>query len=358
MKSNKLLLSALALALTLATPVVVAPLQTSAGETTKGFKDVPKTSPYYGIINEMAEKGIIGGYEDGTFRPDEPITRKHASALLDRQLKLPEVAREFKIKDMPKAHPYYDDMYKVVNKGYLKINPNGLIFPDRPLTRGEMAQVLARAYELDLNGDMHPFSGVREWNNMYVSALYNSGITTGYTDGTFREDETVTRGHFAVFMYRTMKHVEPVDIDTLTDEELNAMSNRQLANYIIPYQYHLHMYRPSDQTNDSQNYNEHYQDYWDFTRGFDSYDIEGIEYMSKYGLQKQRVPSVGAMLEDLSKNVFGLSAKETIDVLNRVFLNGDYVTSQDIPTSKKDFAMFYNYGAGNLFIEINKTKTK
>lgn len=48
------------------------------------FKDVPETHWAYEAINKLAELGVIEGYEDGTFHPDEPITRAEAVALLNR----------------------------------------------------------------------------------------------------------------------------------------------------------------------------------------------------------------------------------------------------------------------------------
>lgn len=48
------------------------------------FTDVPETHWAYEAINKFAELGIIEGYEDGTFHPDEPLTRAEAVALLNR----------------------------------------------------------------------------------------------------------------------------------------------------------------------------------------------------------------------------------------------------------------------------------
>lgn len=356
MKSNKLLL---ALALVVATPAIVVPTTlTVEAREIMDFKDVSKRNPNYEIIMEMVEKGIINGYDDGTFRPSEPITRKHASALLNRQLKLPEVVLATKMKDLPKASPYYDVVSKVVYKGYLKVNPNGLIFPDRALTRGEMAQVLARAYQLDLKSKMHPFTDVREWNNMYVSALYNSSITTGYVDGTFREDEVVTREHFAVFMYRTMKYVEPQDLNTLTDEQIFSMSNIQLANYLEPLKYYLHKYLPDGQKETSDNYRRLERHFTYYTTDYAyPYYIESINWFNKEGIERNRLENLGKFIEDLSNNVFGTSAKETIKIINDAFLYGKFIRSDDIPTAKKDFAFFYNYGAGNIIMKVDNKKT-
>lgn len=48
------------------------------------FTDVPKTHWAYKAIEELAEKGLINGYEDGTFKPDAPITRAEVAIIISR----------------------------------------------------------------------------------------------------------------------------------------------------------------------------------------------------------------------------------------------------------------------------------
>jgi hypothetical protein len=48
------------------------------------FKDVPETHWAYKAIEELAEKGIINGYEDGTFKPNEPVTRAEIATIISR----------------------------------------------------------------------------------------------------------------------------------------------------------------------------------------------------------------------------------------------------------------------------------
>ena len=48
------------------------------------FKDVSSEHWAAKVIEELAEKGVVNGYEDGTFRPDEPITRAEAATILSR----------------------------------------------------------------------------------------------------------------------------------------------------------------------------------------------------------------------------------------------------------------------------------
>lgn len=57
-------------------------------EVARMFKDVPEGYWARGSIERLANLGLLKGYEDGTFRPDEPLTRAQLAAVLDRLLKL------------------------------------------------------------------------------------------------------------------------------------------------------------------------------------------------------------------------------------------------------------------------------
>ncbi|MEC1177265.1 S-layer homology domain-containing protein [Metasolibacillus meyeri] len=191
-----------ALAASIALPAIVVPVEVEAATYSKTFKDVSKNSPYYDSIHTMTEKGIISGYEDGTFKPNETLTRKHAAALLNRAVSVKASKNVDAPKDLPKTNAYYNDIMALVNAGLLDTDAKGNINPNAPLTRGEMAKILATAF--DLKGTKHPLTDVSPKYSSYVAALYENNVTTGYEDKTFKEKESLTRAHYAVFMYRAM----------------------------------------------------------------------------------------------------------------------------------------------------------
>src|SRR5690606_1908457 len=51
---------------------------TVSAVTAAAFSDVPATSPYYSSVEALTQAGVIEGYEDGTFRPDQPVNRAEA----------------------------------------------------------------------------------------------------------------------------------------------------------------------------------------------------------------------------------------------------------------------------------------
>jgi len=210
MKKKKIAL--LTMATAFAIPVLVAPAPSEAASV-KTFKDIPSTHPYFDMINDMAGKGIISGYEDGTFRPAVTLNRAHAALLIARALEtkgitLKKVTTFNEAKDVTKNHIYYDDLKTIVEAGLLTIDNKGYLNPTKPLTRGEMAKILTVAFDLKVKAD-YVFEDVKGTAyEEYVKALYSNGITAGYEDATFKVDEPLNRSHYALFMYRAM-NVDP-----------------------------------------------------------------------------------------------------------------------------------------------------
>lgn len=201
---NRLFLVSLATMLTV--PVVVASVPIHIDAATATFKDVSASSPYYDIINRMAVQGIISGYEDGNFRPNEKITRKHAAALISRAKgsTLPQTSQFVQFKDVAESNPNFQDIKKLQQAGLFKPDSNGNFNPNKALTRAEMARVLVVAFELEVKAN-YDFADVPSTHaySKDIRALYSNGVTTG-DNGKFMPNDGLSRAHYAVFMYRAM----------------------------------------------------------------------------------------------------------------------------------------------------------
>lgn len=172
----------------------------------KTFMDVPSSNQYYTEIMKMTELGIISGYEDRTFKPKETITRKHAAALVSRAKgnRLPQTHKFVKFKDVNESNPNFGDIKKLQMAGLFAPDSKGNFNPNKPLTRAEMAKILAVAFDLEVKANYDfPDVPVSHPANKYVRALYSNGITKG-DNGKFLPNDSLTRGHYSAFMYRAM----------------------------------------------------------------------------------------------------------------------------------------------------------
>lgn len=205
-KSKKLLLATMALGVV--TPVIAIPANNVEAATYKDpFKDIISSHPYYDILHEMRDQGIITGYNDGTFKPYVKISRQHAAVLIQRVKTLAPKVGLKAYKDIPKSHPYYKAIMQLQQTGLIKADSNGNFNPNKDLTRGEMALILANAFDLKATKN-HPFKDVSQTSEegKAIAALYEADITTGYDDTTFKPNESLSRAHYAVFLYRALNY--------------------------------------------------------------------------------------------------------------------------------------------------------
>lgn len=192
-------------------------------EQTLRFNDIGSKHVYTKQIHEMRKQGIINGYEGNVFKPNDNIQKRHAAALIYRAVEINNLdvkptVKFVQPKDLVKTNPYFDEIKYLMERGLLKADKNGNINPTKSLTRGEMAKILATIFELEVKAT-YVFGDVKDADMIdAVQKLYSNGVTTGYDDNTFRENNPLTRAHYAVFMYRAMnidedyvaKPIEPI----------------------------------------------------------------------------------------------------------------------------------------------------
>ena len=172
------------------------------------FSDVPATYKYFSEIEYLAKNKIVTGYGDGTFKPLENLSREHGAVIISRALGLDATnVTDPGFSDVPTTHRYYKEIAAVQNAGIISGKPGNVFDPSGKLTRGQMAKIVALAYQLEGTSDK-TFSDIKEGSetNQYVQALAANGVTTGYGDGTFKPLLQISREHFGLFLYRAIEH--------------------------------------------------------------------------------------------------------------------------------------------------------
>lgn len=171
------------------------------------FNDVPNNHWAQQEIADLSGAGIITGYTNGYFKPENTLTRAHAAVLLVRALGIPTAGvADPGYQDITADHQYYKEIAAVKAMGIMSGKNNNTIFdPNGTLTRAQMAAILTRAF--DLEGTITPaFNDVSPdyWAYKEIHALAASGITTGYKeDHTFKPNNFVTRAQFSAFLHRS-----------------------------------------------------------------------------------------------------------------------------------------------------------
>ncbi|MCC5952625.1 MAG: S-layer homology domain-containing protein [Acidimicrobiia bacterium] len=170
------------------------------------FVDVGPTHPFCVEIEWLAAMGIATGFPDDTFRPVLDVSRQAIAAFLWRyegEPDPPEDAPQFS--DVPESQPFFAPISWLAADGIATGYDDGTFRPTNPVSRQAAAAFLWRlAGEPDPPEDAPQFSDVPESHPFFapISWLAADGIATGYDDGTFRPTSVVTRQAIAAFLFR------------------------------------------------------------------------------------------------------------------------------------------------------------
>lgn len=174
---------------------------------TTSFQDVPASFWAHDEIGQAVNMNIINGYGDGTFRPNEPVSRRHATMMLGRFFRWDGPASmKAPFEDVPIDLPGFLTVSIAYEQGIIKgydqqFRPNGT------LTRAQMALMLARALQLDnAAGTAHPFQDVPASHHAYkeLQQLTDLGIIS--KSDHFRPNDPVTRAQLCAMLVRASHH--------------------------------------------------------------------------------------------------------------------------------------------------------
>jgi hypothetical protein len=186
-------------------------------------------------IKNLVEKEIISGYPDGTFRPDTTITRAEGAIMIARALGIlgDGETPETDFSDVHEMTQAYEAIVKLEEKGIISGYPDGTYRPDESITREAIAKYLVLAFEdkfEDADGDGTKFTDVSGDSSLgkYVEQLFNAGVTDGVNETQFGSKQEMKRGDFAAFTYRTLQ-LEDADADVAPEVVgVSAVNAKQL----------------------------------------------------------------------------------------------------------------------------------
>ncbi len=168
------------------------------------FSDVPPAHWAHKAIDTISTRGLINGYPEGTYRPNEPVTRAQAAKVVALAINAkPTAAFKPSFQDISPAHGAYDHIRALTERGIF--TDGDKFHPNEPLTRAQMAKILTLGYKVIVDdNDLIKFHDVIKLNQnfAYITTLSELGITTTPPDGMYKPNDIVTRAHMAAFIDR------------------------------------------------------------------------------------------------------------------------------------------------------------
>ena len=171
---------------------------------------------YWGAtyVDFLYNADITTGYSDGTFRPNQNISRAQFAVMLYRYLKLDEskyASVNLPFADLGSIPAYAIPAVKALytEGGITGSEKNGKLYfnPDSALTRAQAAAMIgrtqAKGYALaDLT--FSDSASIPAYAAYYIRAMVGQGVISGYSDGTFKPHSNITRGQMAKILYNLM----------------------------------------------------------------------------------------------------------------------------------------------------------
>ena len=180
---------------------------------TPRFTDVKPGDQFYKEISWLANQKITTGYPDGTFRPLNNVERGAMAAFFYRMAGSPQYTAPSvsPFSDVPTTHQFYKEIAWMHDMGITTGYSDGTFRPDANVNRDAMAAFFYRyagepAYTAPAESK---FGDVKPGDQFYkeISWLNSVGVTTGWDDGTFRPVTPIARDAMAAFIYRYDQNV-------------------------------------------------------------------------------------------------------------------------------------------------------
>lgn len=150
-------------------------------------------------------KAYISGYEDGTFRPDNPITRAEMATVLARAFaKDTKPAAAKKYTDVAESHWAKASIDQATGSGLMDGYPDGSFKPEQTITRAEMASIAAKLKASAAAGSGSFSDTAGHWAAASIEQAKAAGVISGYEDGTFRPEKTLTRAEAVTMLNKLL----------------------------------------------------------------------------------------------------------------------------------------------------------
>ena len=165
----------------------------------------PDDTGVSGWPNTEDHLAYLNGYGSGLFGPDDHMTRAQAAQMFYNLLLDQEVSAAVRFTDVPADAWYARAVETLASLGMVEGVGGGKFAPERTITRAEFTVMAMRFARLPEGGE-NPFSDVTssDWFYDQVVGAVQYGWITGYTDGTFRPEATITRAEVTAITNRLL----------------------------------------------------------------------------------------------------------------------------------------------------------
>lgn len=329
--------------------------------TKTAFTDVDRNAWYEADVYSLLNSGVVSGYGDGTFKPSSEVSRAEFLKMLIMQsgtdFEAEYITTDVQISDVPMTHWAYPYVAWALDRGIVQGYEDGSFHPNASITREEAA-VIITGFTGALTSSSDPGAGfatcldkfsdkskVSSWAELAVMSVVNDGTISGYEDGTLRPQGKLTRAETAKIMNKLVigSDIEGPDgpetpqvstTGNFSDDLMTQVYNSEKGNFMVsPYSAKIAMAMSANGA-----------------KGRTQTEILnalGIEDLSKFNSD---IKSQMAKYKESSEAI-------TVDVNNSIWANSSRMLDFSfLPSYKKLIADYFNGEAG-VVNDSNAVKT-
>lgn len=186
------------------------------------FNDVPEgywAAPY---IDALSSRDLISGYDDGTFRPDQPVTRAQTANIVSRTFDLTADAALLEFTDVEADYWARESIGEVVRGGFMTGFPDDTFQPNLPVTRTQALTTLVTGLGIQTPQNVQAAlsrytdaNAIPQWANEKMAAATAGNLVVSYPDPTqLKPSEPTTRAELSALIYQALVRegvVEPIE---------------------------------------------------------------------------------------------------------------------------------------------------
>jgi uncharacterized protein YvpB len=155
-------------------------------------------------ISYLKRKNLVNGITSTKFGPDQPISRAQAAVIIDRALKIKvDPLKKLSFTDVKPTDPAYASISKIVQLGL--IEKTQAFEPNKPMKRKEMALLFSKGFDLVPSEKPIVFQDVKTKSKYYESIQALAATRVISTDGSFNPEKDLTRAQFASILAKLLQ---------------------------------------------------------------------------------------------------------------------------------------------------------
>ncbi|MEK9160017.1 MAG: S-layer homology domain-containing protein [Patescibacteria group bacterium] len=178
------------------------------------FSDVSTAHTHYAAITSLVEQGILQGYEDGSFKPGSNVNRAEALKIILMGAGVTvdgESNAGILFSDVDSSDWYFDYVSTAVSLGIVQGYNDGTFKPEQTVNRAEAMKILLAAAEVSVSAPATaPFPDVAtsDWFSGYAAYAKTWNIQPPQSDGLWHAEDDITRANLAEMVYRLQQKDE------------------------------------------------------------------------------------------------------------------------------------------------------